>query len=211
VVEALADVGDLSRLDGFSNSETPQNTSIDGERVGMGDRRDPRGCSGDAVAIAKAGESDGSSTHQRTVSCGVIGTLTEVRGCRSGQVAAVDRSREDRTSLVPDVVRFARPRDEAVTEGIEIEISGGGLFGDADCHLRVIGPLTRLPAEWAAALHLDRPVERRTEFVAGTERIAGGEADEDPGCPVEPGAQPVTDPGVNTLSIVRNRLSQLNV
>ena len=181
VAEALADIGDLARLDGLGDRQAPQDTSVDGERVGVGDRRDLRGCFGDPVTIPEIGEGYGPGAHQRTVPRGMVGALTEVGSGGFGQVAAINRSGEDRPGLVADVVRFVRPRDEAVAEKVEIEISCGGLLSDADRHLRVVGPFTRLPAERAATLHLNRSVERRSELVSGAEGVTRCEADEDTG------------------------------
>ena len=94
------------------------------------------------------------------------------------EVGAEDGLRQDRACLIPDVVRFLGPRNETVPDGVQIEIAGCGLFGDADRHLCVVGPLAGVPAERSATVHLDRTVEGWSELVSGAEGVSGGEADE---------------------------------
>jgi len=60
-----------------------------------------------------------------------------------------------------------------------VETPGGGLPGDADCHLGVIGPLTRLPPEAAPAIHQDRHIGPWVgELVPGPQRIPASRAEQ---------------------------------
>ncbi len=76
------------------------------------------------------------------------------------------------------------PGQEALCDLGGIQVTRGGHLGDADGHLGVVGPLPRLPAEVAAADHVDVVGGMRVELVPGAEGVAGGEADQGADGPV---------------------------
>ena len=84
---------------------------------------------------------------------------------------------QHRTRLVANVRRVAPvPGSERLLDGARIGAPSRKRRKDAYRHLGVVGPLAGRPTKRAASDHRDRCVrrDRRTELVAGAERVTGG-------------------------------------